>query len=728
MGRARLAWQLGRHLGAGWLAYRAWYAFSLKSGLVARRLPATSWAERPFAVYLTDPQLAEPSAYGAYRQQAGSPFFFAPQDRTGFGPVLTRWDSQERGPVRLLAEISRGQWRYYGHPAVEGYEPAALGMPPKWHNNPFTGQKAPADQHWSCISDFAHGDIKTIWEASRFGFVYALVRAYWRSGDETLAELFWQLVLDWREQNPPQQGPNWKCGQETSLRVMAWCFGLYGFAGSPSTTAERVTTLAHMLAVSGERIEGNLCYALSQQNNHGISEGMGLWTLGLLFPEFRAAARWREKGRKVLEAQGQALIYADGSFAQHSVNYHRLMLYDYVWCLRLGELHGRPFSTALQQRVKAAGNWLYQLQVGRSGETPYYGQIDGALILPLNNCDFQDFRPVIQAVYYLTEGVRCYPDGPWDEDLLWLFGAQAVETAVSSQPQQDFAAAEGGYYTLRTKKAALFIRCGALRHRPSQADMLHVDLWREGVPIAIDPGTYSYNAPAPWNNVLANTRYHNTVTVDDQEQMERVSKFLWLPWVQGQRQYAACSRDGGVAYWQGTHDGYGRLPDPVSYRRGLVRIGADTWLFLDAMQSAAAHHYRLHWLLYPWVYNWQAELGWLQLTTPFGAYHVMVGQVGTQATLSLVTGEADSPRGWYAPYYAHREAALSLAVEGEGETAVFWTLFTPVQADVTAMENLVHFHGQGGPVTVEWSLTGQTNLVRRVQVNGAVAKQLDVSS
>jgi len=728
MGRTRLAWALGRQMGAGWLAYRLWYAASLKSGLVARRLPASSWQERPFSACLADPQLAEPAAYGAYRQQAGSPFFFAPQDRLVFGPLLACWDSEKLTPHQLTAEISQGRWRYYGYPASDDYEPAALGLPPQWHSNPFTGQNAPANRHWSRISDFAQGDIKTIWEASRFSFVYALVRAYWRSGDETLAELFWQLVLDWREQNPPQQGPNWKCGQETSLRVMAWCFGFYGFADSPATTPERVMMLAHMLAVSGERIEGNLRYALSQQNNHGISEGMGLWTLGLLFPEFKAAERWREKGREALEAQGQALIYTDGSFAQHSVNYHRLMLHDYLWCIRLGELYERPFSTALRQRIQEAGNWLYQLQVGRGGEVPYYGQVDGALILPLNNCDFRDFRPVIQAVHYLTQGSRCYPDGPWDEDLLWLFGVQALETAVTGAPQDDFGAAEGGYYTLRTAKSMVFTRCAKLRHRPSQADMLHIDLWQYGNPIAIDAGTYSYNAPPPWNNALANTRYHNTVTVDDQEQMELAGKFLWLPWVQGEVQCSQRTGNGQVAYWQGTHDGYGRLPVPVSYRRGVVRVGEDTWLILDALQSAGAHRYRLHWLFHPWVHVWRPKQAHLRLSTPEGAYHVVVGRIAGPVDVSLVTAAADSPRGWYAPYYGHQAAALSLTAEGEGETAVFWTLFTPVEAEVTPIGNSIHFHGQDGPVTIEWSLTGQTNLVRRVFVDSALSLQLDLSA
>jgi hypothetical protein len=138
-----------------------------------------------------------------------------------------------------------------------------------------------------------------------------------------------------------------------------------------------------MIAVSGKRIEGNLDYALSQRNNHGMSEGMGLWTIGLLFPEFRSSKRWRDLGQQVLEKLGRELIYEDGSFVQHSVNYHRLMLHDYVWAIRLGEQNNQPLSSGLKERIRAAVNFLYQIQDEETGKVPYYGQNDGALILPL---------------------------------------------------------------------------------------------------------------------------------------------------------------------------------------------------------------------------------------------------------------------------------------------------------------------------------------------------------
>src|SRR5205085_9101233 len=162
----------------------------------------------------------------------------------------------------ISEQLAQGRLRYFERATIH------TGFPPDWHRNPFTGERAPGDQHWSRIGDFDCGDIKVIWEPSRFGFAYALCRAYWRTGDESYVELFWRAAEDWRAKNPPQQGPNWKCGQETSFRLMAWCFALYAFLDARATTAARIAQLAQMIAVSAERIAANFDYALSQRNNH----------------------------------------------------------------------------------------------------------------------------------------------------------------------------------------------------------------------------------------------------------------------------------------------------------------------------------------------------------------------------------------------------------------------------------------------------------------------------
>ncbi len=666
--RAGLAWELARRFGVGWLAYRGWYALRLRSGWLARRHPVQSWAAKPLAHFLDDSLLADEEAYFAYRQGAGPAFFFYPQQQAQFQPLFGQWVKDESAVV-LAEALAQGRLRYFGQ------QEGQIGNPPQWARNPFTGETAPSDRHWSRISDFAFGDIKVIWEASRFGFVYALVRAYWRTRDERWAALFWQWVEDWYTHNPPQQGPNWKCGQETSLRVMAWCFGLYGFGSSRTTTPGRVAMLAQMTAVAGERIAANLRYALSQRNNHGVSEGMGLFTIGRLFPELKQARAWAATGRQVLEQLAQELIAEDGSFAQHSVNYHRLMLHDYLWCLRLAEVQDAPFSDALYQRISRAAEWLAQLQVGKQGEVPRYGQMDGALILPVNNCDFQDYRPVIQAAHFLFTGKRRYGAGAWDEDLLWLFGPEALTAGQDNVTVGDIAAPVGGYYTLRQGQNMAFVRCGRLRERPSQADMLHVDIWWRGEPVAQDAGTYSYNAPPPWNNPLAETAYHNCVTVDGQGQMARRGKFMWLPWVTGSVEAEGESADGRLAYWQGSHDGYARLRAPVAYQRGIIRLGEETWLVLDRLRAAEPHHYRLHWLLADWPLRQIKGENRLQLQMPEGAYWVQWGAAGEKLNGDIVRGDPGSPRGWYAPYYQQRQPAHSLETVAKSQATLFWTLF-----------------------------------------------------
>ena len=196
-----LAWYLLRYFGPGWLCFRAWYAVRQRSGWFQRQLPLSAWEAQPLQQFLTDSSLGNPEAYLYYRRKNGSVFLFVPEQRLTFMPYLTTWDGPEAPQMSYARHIQRGELRYFEHTL------ASVGFPPAWHSNPFTSQQAPADRHWSQISDFGYGDIKVIWEASRFGFVYALVRAYWRTGEEWCAALFWQLVEDWRVQNPPQGYP-----------------------------------------------------------------------------------------------------------------------------------------------------------------------------------------------------------------------------------------------------------------------------------------------------------------------------------------------------------------------------------------------------------------------------------------------------------------------------------------------------------------------------------------
>ena len=349
-----------------------------------------------------------------------------------------------------------------------------------------------------------------------------------------------------------------------------------------------------------------------------------------------------------------------------------------------------------------------------TGRVPCYGQDDGALILPLSNCDYRDFRPVVQATHFLATGERRLGPGPWDEDLFWLFGETARATPSNKNPiasapsRRDFEAPDGGYQTIRSMSGFAVTRAAKFRHRPAQADMLHVDIWWRGENVAIDPGTYSYNSPAPWNNPFAHTSHHNTVEIDGLDQMDRAKRFMWLPWLTGCSFGTSVPTQGDVSCWNGEHDGYRRLADPITHRRGLVRLGADHWLIVDSLRGKQPHSFRLHWLLLDAPFVVDTKQCSLELQTSAGSYRLAANAAASTTLFDIVRADPNSARGWRSPYYHTREPALSVCVEAKGSSVVFATILGPEAPTLLIETRRVTVQ------TADWNATVELSDLERV--------------
>jgi len=267
--------------------------------------------------------------------------------------------------------------------------------------------------------------------------------------------------------------------------------------------------------------------------------------------------------------------------------------------------------------------------------------------------------------------------------------------------------------------------------------MLHVDIWWRGINIATDAGTYSYNRTPPWShefNVLSHTQVHNTVTVDDLNQMDRVKPFLWLPWLKGTVRGRARSSDRQLGYWEGEHDGYTRLDDPVTHRRAVVQLGPEHWLVLDDLHANQPHAYRLHWLLADLPHH-MSDQGpdetfqtAVELQTQFGPYTVSSGVLGASSVTSLVRADDHSPRGWRSPYYMDPDPALSLAVEHAGTSSRFWTIFGPGSIDILCTASSITCRGEGWSSDLTLSEDHDGSLVKRVRlVTQAGESALEIS-
>jgi hypothetical protein len=593
--------------------------------------------------------------YPGWRRQNEPPFFFPSQnDRQA-----RQWIGAES--VKVAEEILLGVFPFFGYSKH-------LGFPPNWQRNPLTGVVAPGG-HWSKIDEFAAGDIKLWWEPSRFTWAYYLSRAYAKSEDERFAESFWQLLESWSDQNPPNSGVGWKCGQEASFRIMALCFALYSLLDSASSTPQRVTRLVVLVAAHARRIDAFTEYARSQKNNHGISEGVGLWTVGLLFPELKDSSRWKAKGKQIIEEEVRRQIYADGSYVQHSTNYHRVMLQDLAWAIRIGECNKDKIAPDIYDRLSQAVSFLHALTDPVTGWAPNYGANDGALVLPLSDCAFPDMRPALQSCNFLVSGNTLYPPGAWDEEMIWLhgIGSTAAQSGKKSS-LQDLSAESGGYYTRLAPTSWAMLRAANYQDRPSHADQLHLDLWWHGNNVLCDAGTFSYNAAVPYDHAFAPSRYHNTVTVDDRDQMTRLSRFLWANWPSATVSRFRLSSPATLVL-QGQHDGYANLG--VIHRRAVLQANDDVWLVVDDLLGTGPHKLRLHWLFpdVPFIMDTAN-----QIDLQFNSGTVRIAAKCSHDSFRdlvragiRVSGEdshcPDPARGWVSRYYARKEPALSFAVK-----------------------------------------------------------------
>ncbi len=594
MGKLGTLLQIGRTFGTRDGLLRLGYELQRGSGLMSRRMQSVegweSWDLKRIAPQTSPEDLLN------IRRQGGRPFFFSDARSLAVELKKILGTDGEKSTIAEANAILAGSLPFFGRLSF------ACGFPPKWFENPVTGQRVSPERPWTQMrfaSGFAaddYGDLKFILEPSRFLFVYPLARAYAVGGDERFPEAFWSAIENWAANSPPMSGPLWICGQESSLRILAWSFALHAFLHSPATTPQRVALLPSMVAAHAWRTMQTVGYARSQRSNHLFSEAVGLWTAGTLYPELKDAAAWQRQGAQLLREAVLDQIAPEGAYLQDSFNYQRMVLHLLFWTLRLAEIHKIELDPEIRARTAAAFKFIAAFVDSESGRAPNHGSNDGSNILPLAACDYGDFRPLLRLGSCVLHQPASLQPGPWDEVALWLCGKPTKsEREPHCQEPALTVSSPAGYSRVGAEKSWVLVRAGRYTRRPFQADQLHVDLWWHGLNLARDAGTYLYNGEPPWNNGLAGTAVHNTVMVDRCDQMRRAGRFLWLDWAQASGRSFSTTSEEFPDRFEGEHDGYQRLG--VKHRRIVHRVTEDAWVIVDDLLGTGQHELRLHWLL-----------------------------------------------------------------------------------------------------------------------------------
>lgn len=554
-----------------------------------------------FAAELVLPHGASANDANALRAHFTSrtePAFFAGvRDGASAAEIrLPHW-SQARDALIVSADrILAGQYDLLGHTAL------SFGSPIDWHLDPTTGRRAP-EAHWSRIPYLdasVIGDHKVIWEINRHQHFFVLGRAFQVTGNTAYAEHFAEQLSSWMDTNPPKRGVNWASSLEVAYRSIAWLWALELFRESPALTPEILSRALKHLYANGRHLERYLSTYFSP-NTHLTGEALGLLYLGVLLPEFRRSATWRELGWEILERHLPRQVYEDGVYFEQATYYHRYTADIYLHAVMLAHMHGMPIRPSMTERLDAAVGHLADL-TRADGTIPIIGDDDGGRLVVLETRPFADVRAVLGvAARVLVHPEYATVAGPPTEEVVWMLGPTGAHAPVTEKTPAHTSKlfAEGGYAVMRDGWGSHANHAvidagplGTMNCGHAHSDALSIELFAGGCPVLVDPGTFTYTVSPELRDRFRHSAAHNTLTVDGESASTPNGAFSWAHRTDARvEQWWTGSR---LDRFVGSHGGFQRLADPVVHRRAVLFMRGEYWVIVDSVEAQGDHESVAH--------------------------------------------------------------------------------------------------------------------------------------
>ena len=426
-----------------------------------------------------------------------------------------------------------------------------LGMDYDWITNSDTGYKYDIKQHWTKVEDIdeAAGDIKFVWEKSRFSYIYSVLRYDYHFDEDHSAWVF-NEICDWIDKNPLNYGPNYKCSQEISIRILNWLFALHFYKASLHLTEPIFSKIIQSIYGQIKHVESNINFSrICVRNNHAITETLTLYLTSLMLPNLPGSKKRKRLGKKYFEEEIAFQIAEDGTFIQESMNYHRVVVQLLTWAIAISDVNGERFSDFVYRKAWDSVNFLFQCQDCRTGKLPNYGANDGALFFPLNDNDYRDYRPQLDALHVLLTGKSLYAEQ--FEDCGYYVSKRlknhGYEPIIRKNGIVKFE--KSGYYLFRNKELLVLIRCGGFNGEGGTNDQMHLDVWFEGKNILCDSGSYKYNASQNLVEYFRGTESQNCVMLSNYHLQKKGVRFVWYyPPI---KQYAKVQENDGIFEFDG---------------------------------------------------------------------------------------------------------------------------------------------------------------------------------
>ena len=413
-----------------------------------------------------------------------------------------------------------------------------------------------------------------------------LARAYWKTGYERYAEALAEQWMDWIKSNPPplassgNQAPGgcyaWQT-LTTGIRLeRTWPDALYRCLGSPAFTDEVVVTIMKSVADQARHL-----VKWPTSRNWLTEESMGLFTAGMLFPEFKDAKSWRHTAIERLYRQLDEEVYPDGMEDELAAGYNNWVVSNMCNLIERAKMNGLEdeIPTDFKEKLEKMFNYLL------------YAMMPNGAIPGLNDSGNADVRGL------LMRGYRLFPHR---ED--FLFGATLGEKGRRPE-YTSYAFPYTGHYIMRSgwgrDAVYLLFDSGPFGSGHQHEDKLHFVLWAYGGQLVLDPGNYSYDR-SRWRRYIITTPAHNTIMLDGKGQNRRRRRETWVrpkPWDKPKPQgdNALWVSEPSFDFARGRYEsGYGdRNEIDVSHTRRILFVKPDYFIIQDTLTPAdnAEHTY-----------------------------------------------------------------------------------------------------------------------------------------
>jgi Heparinase II/III-like protein/Heparinase II/III N-terminus len=566
--------------------------------------------------------------------------------------VLIEWQEIER----------RARTKRYAFLGATWPEPASGTT--DWHLDPQTRRRWP-HRRFCFDVDYRHtrdfGDVKYVLELNRLQHLQPLAALAHFRADLALARFCVDEILSWIDANPPYCGINWSSGIELALRAVSILLVLSIIDRSVLTNLE-LHRIDRSLAEHGYWL-ARYPSRYSSANNHLLAEALGLYSLGTLLPQARAADGWRKTGRSTLISEVDKQILPDGVGAEQSPSYTAFSLELFLVAGLLAKDFDDAFPDRYWARLQAAGHFLRELMDCR-GNYPRFGDDDEGRCLFDR---FADTNYVASVLAALAETATAETLAPSRCTLGFrnLVLGMCAKNELSMPRISHFP--DGGYTVARTapcgRELLLLVDHGPLGYLETaahgHADALALWLHIDGEPTLIDAGTFLYHAGGAWRDAFRATRAHNTLSVAGTSSSTITGPFNWG--ARARVQVLTLAAEADSLQLKAVHDGFKGRFGCRHARKFTLRDGRTLTIEDRLIGHAGPLPVEVSFLLAPDLHTSRSGDSWTLRRR--GQAILSITHDGPLDG-STERGNEKAKTGWFSPHFGERQETTRLVFSG----------------------------------------------------------------